>query len=137
MNDIKKHQHVSLDLSDIAAALRTARNERMPIDAPTKKWASLDAEGAFQVQKINSDFAVQNGDHLVGYKLGNISRVMQVAFGLDHPDYGFLHAKTIYYERLAYPPRPVHQATCGDEPAFVLKSALNGPNVTVAHVISI
>jgi 2-keto-4-pentenoate hydratase len=78
----------ALDLSDIAAALRTACDERKPIDAPTKKWTSLDAEGAFHVQEINSDFSIENGDRLVGYKLGNIARVMQVAFGLDHPDYG-------------------------------------------------
>ncbi|CAG8904945.1 unnamed protein product [Penicillium salamii] len=88
----------ALNLSDIAIALRTARDERKPMDAPTKTWTSLDAEGGFQIQKINSDFAINNGDRLVGYKLGNIAKVMQVAFGLDHPDYGFLHASTFSYE---------------------------------------
>lgn len=126
----------SFDLADIAAALRTARDDCKPIDAPTKKWTSLDAKSAFQVQKINSDFAVENGDRLVGYKLGNIARVMQVAFGLDHPDYGFLHAKTFHYEG-----SPIHlnrfiKPYVELEPAFVLKSSLKGPNVTVADVIS-
>ncbi|KAL6238582.1 hypothetical protein BDW75DRAFT_201038 [Aspergillus navahoensis] len=53
---------------------------------------------AFKVQQINSEHAIQNGDRLVGYKLGNIAKVMQAAFGLDHPDYGFLHASSFIYE---------------------------------------
>lgn len=125
-----------LNLRDVAAALRTARDEREPIDAPTKTWPSLDAEGAFEVQKINSDFAVSNGDRLVGYKLGNIAKVMQVAFGLDHPDYGFLHASTFSYEgtplRLDQFIKPYVEL----EPAFVLRTSLKGPNVTVADVIN-
>ncbi|CAG7954942.1 unnamed protein product [Penicillium olsonii] len=126
----------ALDLNKIATTLRTARDERKPIDAPTKTWASLDAEGGFQVQKLNSDFAVKNGDRLVGYKLGNIAKVMQVAFGLDHPDYGFLHASTFSYEG-----SPLHldqfiKPYVELEPAFVLRSPLKGPNVTVVDVIS-
>ncbi|KAJ6008307.1 hypothetical protein N7540_012283 [Penicillium herquei] len=126
----------TLEISEIATALRTARAERKPIDAPTKTWKSLDAESAFQVQKHNSEYAARHGDRIVGYKLGNIARVMQVAFGLDHPDYGFLLASTFYYEGT-----PLHldqfiKPYVELEPAFVLRSPLKGPNVTVADVIS-
>ncbi|KAL4891307.1 hypothetical protein BDV59DRAFT_183032 [Aspergillus ambiguus] len=126
----------ALDPSNIAAALRAARDERQPIDAPTKTWPALNAESAFEVQKLSSQFAVSNGDRLVGYKLGNIAKVMQVAFGLDRPDYGFLHASTFYYEGT-----PIHRDQFIKpyvelEPAFVLRSALKGPNVTIADVTS-
>jgi len=61
---------------------------------------------------------------------------MHVAFGLDHPDYGFLHAKTFHYEG-----SPIHlnqfiKPYVELEPVFVLKSPLKEPNVTVADVIS-
>ncbi|QHE67660.1 2-oxo-hepta-3-ene-1,7-dioic acid hydratase [Rhodococcus sp. WAY2] len=36
---------------------------------------------------INVDHAIAGGDRLVGYKLGNIAKVMQEAFGLGQPDY--------------------------------------------------
>ncbi|KAL4947637.1 hypothetical protein BDW69DRAFT_199498 [Aspergillus filifer] len=81
---------MTFDLSDVAAALCTARAEAKPIDAPTKTWPTLDPDGAFK-----------NGDRLVGYKLGNMAKVMQTAFGLAHPDYGFLHPSLFLYEGTA------------------------------------
>ncbi|KAJ5994394.1 hypothetical protein N7451_010118 [Penicillium sp. IBT 35674x] len=126
----------AFDLNDVAAALRTARAEGTPIDAPTKTWPSLDADGAFKVQQINSIHAVQNGDRLVGYKLGNIAKVMQAAFGLDHPDYGFLHASSFLYEGTSIARSKFIKPFVELEPAFVLKGPLKGPNCTVADVIS-
>lgn len=124
------------DLSDIAAALRTARADATPIEAPTKTWPSLDADGGFLVQQINSDHAVKSGDRLVGYKLGNIAKVMQAAFGLDHPDYGFLHASSFIYEGTTIRRDKFIKPFVELEPAFVLRSSLKGPNITVADVIN-
>lgn len=126
----------AFDLNDIAAALRTARDDRAPIDPPTKTWTSLDADGGFEVQRLNSIHAVKNGDRLVGYKLGNIAKVMQAAFGLDHPDYGFLHASTFFYEGTNISREQFIKPYVELEPAFVLRGPLRGPNVTVADVIN-
>ncbi|KAL4741938.1 hypothetical protein BDV11DRAFT_167626 [Aspergillus similis] len=49
------------DLNDVATALRTARAEGRPIDAPTKTWSSLNAHMAFKVQQISSEHAIQHG----------------------------------------------------------------------------
>lgn len=126
----------SASLREIADSLRTARLDRAPIDAPSKKYPNLDVKGAFEVQRITVKTGEENGDRLVGYKLGNIAKVMQDAFGLDHPDYGFLMASSFRYEgtklRLADFIKPFVEL----EPAFVLKGALKGPNCTVADVIS-
>ncbi|KAJ5288677.1 hypothetical protein N7478_001707 [Penicillium angulare] len=126
----------AFDLNDVAVALREARLQTTPIDPPTKSWPSLDADGGFKVQEINSIYAVKNGDRLVGYKLGNIAKVMQTAFGLDHPDYGFLHASSFEYEGTSIPLNKYIKPFVELEPAFVLKAPLKGPNVTVADVIS-
>lgn len=126
----------NFDLSDVAAALRSARADAQPIEPPTKTWPSLDADGGFKVQQINSEYAVKNGDRLVGYKLGNIAKVMQTAFGLDHPDYGFLHASSFIYEGTTISRNKFIKPFVELEPAFVLKSSLKGPNVTVADVIN-
>lgn len=126
----------NFDLSDVAAALRSARADAQPIEPPTKTWPSLDADGGFKVQQINSEYAVKNGDRLVGYKLGNIAKVMQTAFGLDHPDYGFLHASSFIYEGTTISRNKFIKPFVELEPAFVLKSSLKGPSVTVADVIN-
>ncbi|KAL4904849.1 hypothetical protein BDW74DRAFT_22521 [Aspergillus multicolor] len=126
----------AFDLNDVAVALRTARAEGKPIDAPTKTWPALDPDMAFKVQQINSEHAVKNGDRLVGYKLGNIAKVMQTAFGLDHPDYGFLHASSFIYEGTTISLDKFIKPFVELEPAFVLRAPLKGPNVTVADVIS-
>ncbi|KAL3448272.1 hypothetical protein BJX65DRAFT_295163 [Aspergillus insuetus] len=126
----------SINLEEIASTLRTARTEAKPIDAPTKTWPGLNADDAFKIQQINSTHAVKHGDRLVGYKLGNIAKVMQSAFGLDHPDYGFLHSSLFAYEGTSIRRDKFIKPFVELEVGFVLKAPLKGPNVTVADVIS-
>lgn len=127
---------LATELDQVASTLRSARLDGRPIAAPTTTWPALDADSAFEVQRINVDVAVQGGDRIVGYKLGNIAKVMQNAFGLDQPDYGFLLASTFAYEGTTLARENYIAPFVELEPAFVLKSALAGPNVTVADVIS-
>jgi 2-keto-4-pentenoate hydratase len=124
------------ELRDIAGALRTARANGEPIAAPTTTWPDLDADAAFEVQRINVEEAVAHGDRLVGYKLGNIAKVMQDAFGLDQPDYGFLLASTFAYEGTTLARERFIEPFVELEPAFVLRGHLRGPNITVADVIN-
>ncbi|KAI8294865.1 hypothetical protein K4K56_000612 [Colletotrichum sp. SAR 10_98] len=125
------------ELQQISEALRAARISREPIDPPAKTWGSLDPDSAFEVQRVTVKNAVSKyGDRLVGYKLGNIAKVMQDAFGLDQPDYGFLLASTFIYEGTTLPRKDYIKPFVELEPAFVLKGHLKGPNVTVADVIN-
>ncbi|GAA3547591.1 fumarylacetoacetate hydrolase family protein [Amycolatopsis ultiminotia] len=124
------------ELHDVATALRTARLDRVPIPAPTKTWPGLDADRAFQVQQINVDHAVAGGDRVVGYKLGNIAKAMQDAFGLDQPDYGYLLATTFACEGTTLDRGRFIEPFVELEPAFVLRAHLRGPHLTVADVIT-
>ncbi|KAE8160863.1 hypothetical protein BDV40DRAFT_301951 [Aspergillus tamarii] len=124
------------ELQEVSLALRTARASQTPIQPPSKTWPTLDAEDGFKIQQISTEHAVKNGDRLVGYKLGNIAKVMQDAFGLDHPDYGFLLASTFVYESTTIRLQDYIKPYVELEPAFVLRGPLKGPNVTVADVIN-
>jgi 2-keto-4-pentenoate hydratase len=121
---------------EIAAALRSARANGEPISPPTKTWPNLDVDAGFAVQQINVEEAVTTGDRLVGYKLGNIAKVMQAAFGLDQPDYGYLLASTFTYGAATVAREQFIEPFVELEPAFVLRSHLRGPNLTVADVIN-
>ena len=124
------------ELRDVAAALRTARADRKPIPPPSTTWPSLDADAGFEVQRLNVEAAVAGGDRMVGYKLGNIAKAMQDAFGLDQPDYGYLLASTFTYEGTTLALNNYIEPFVELEPAFILKSRLGGPNTTVADVIN-
>lgn len=125
----------TITLEDIASSLRAARRQGQPIEAPIETWPGLDPDGAFEVQKINVDHALADGDRLVGYKLGNIAKVMQDAFGLDQPDYGHLLASTFAYEGTALERDRFIAPYVELEPAFMLRKPLGGHNTTVADVI--
>lgn len=125
------------ELNEIAEALRNARISRTPISPPSKSYPSLDVKGAFEVQRITVQNAIsKDGDRLVGYKLGNIAKVMQDAFGLDQPDYGFLMSSLFILEGTKLQLNQFIKPYVELEPAFVLKGRLRGPNVTVADVIN-
>lgn len=125
------------DIHTISEALRKARLDCVPIDPPSKTWPDLSVDAAFEVQKTTVEIAVgHHGDRLVGYKLGNIAKVMQDAFGLDKPDYGFLLASTFAYEGTTLKLDKFIKPYVELEVAFVLKGPLKGPNITVADVIS-
>lgn len=123
-------------LNEIAELLHAARVSRRAVPAPTRTWPELDADRAFEVQRINVDKAVAEGDRVVGYKLGNIAKAMQDAFGLDQPDYGHLLASTFRYEGTPVDRDHYIEPFVELEPAFVLKGHLAGPNVTVVDVIN-
>ena len=61
---------------------------------------------------------------------------MQDAFGLDQPDYGHLLASIFAYEGTTLQRDEFIEPFVELEPAFVLRRALRGPNVTIADVIS-
>ncbi|KAL3958326.1 hypothetical protein ACCO45_006488 [Purpureocillium lilacinum] len=106
-----------------------------PSILPRKRTPLLTADGAFEVQKITAENAVNSGDRHVGYKLGNIAKVMQAAFGLDHPDYGFLLGSFFLHEGQKVSLSKFIKPYVELEPAFVLKGHLKGPNVTIADVV--
>ncbi|MFD7500107.1 2-keto-4-pentenoate hydratase [Streptomyces sp. NPDC059850] len=124
------------ELHDIATALRTARANAKPVTAPTTTWPTLDADSAFAVQRITMEAAIADGDRLVGYKLGNIAKVMQDAFGLDQPDYGYLLGSTFACEGIPQERQRYIEPFVELEPAFILGRPLSGPHVTVADVIN-
>ena len=126
----------AIALEDIAGTLRTARHNGKPIAAPTQTWPRLDPDTAFEVQKLNVSHAIANGDRLVGYKLGNIAKVMQDAFGLNQPDYGHLLASSFAYEGTTLSRESFIEPFVELEPAFILGKPLGGKNTTVADVIN-
>ncbi|GAA0671793.1 fumarylacetoacetate hydrolase family protein [Streptomyces thermocarboxydovorans] len=122
-------------LVDIADAIDAARCGVHSIAPLTDTFPELPLADAVAVQKHNVQRRIAEGDRLVGYKLGNIAKVMQQAFGVDQPDYGHLLAGDFHLENLPVRLDQFIEPYAEVEPAFLLGRRLQGPNVTVADVI--
>ena len=91
---------------------------------------------AYRIQQANVERRLKRGEHVVGHKIGLTARAMQEMFGVNEPDYGHLLDTMLHDERV-----PLDLGTLIDpqieiEPAFVLGSKLQGPNVGVADVLA-
>ena len=127
----------SADLIDrCAAVLDGAESSRRPIEPLTNRFPGLTVPEAYRIQQANVERRLKRGEHVVGHKIGLTARAMQEMFGVNEPDYGHLLDTMLHDERV-----PLDLGTLIDpqieiEPAFVLGSKLQGPNVGVADVLA-
>lgn len=125
------------DLIDrCAAVLDGAESSRQPIEPLTNRFPGLTVPEAYRIQQANVERRLKRGEHVVGHKIGLTARAMQELFGVSEPDYGHLLDTMLHDERV-----PLDLGTLIDpqieiEPAFVLGSKLQGPNVGVAEVLA-
>ncbi|MCV7420629.1 fumarylacetoacetate hydrolase family protein [Mycobacterium yunnanensis] len=120
-------------LAAAAADLWAAHRDRTPIPPLTQRYPSLDVAGAYAVQQVNLRRRLAAGATVVGRKIGLTSAPMQALLGVDEPDYGYvldgmvITGDTIDAAQFCSP-------RVEPEVAFLLRSTLRGPDVTVADV---
>ncbi len=73
-----------------ADLLRSAEQDRRPIDPLTQLFDDLDVVAAYEIQLRNIARQVEAGATIRGHKVGLSSPVMQQMMGVDEPDYGHL-----------------------------------------------
>lgn len=116
-----------------AADLWAAQRDRVPIPQLTQRYPGLDVASAYAVQQVNLRRRLAAGADLVGRKIGLTSTPMQLLLGVNEPDYGFIVDDMVIggstvARGLFCAPR------VEPEVAFMLRSSLRGPGVTVADV---
>lgn len=122
-------------ITTFANELLQAEKERKGITPLTETDSSLTVKRAYEVQLEIINQKLQQGQKIVGKKIGLTSIAMQELLGVDEPDYGHLlnemaveNEGDINYER-------VMQPKVEAEVAFILKKDLVGPNVTEKDVL--
>lgn len=106
--------------------------------APTisTRYSEFTIEDAYKVQLRLMERKIELGDKVVGKKAGLTSKVMQLKFGVNEPDFGFITDKMIVQEG-----EPIDLSELGSpsfegaEIAFLLKDDLKGPGVNIASVL--
>ncbi len=119
------------DVTGKARALYEARRTRQPIEPFTDADPDLGMADGYAVQQQLTGMLLADGDSVVGYKVGLTSKPMQKMIGVDQPDSGPVLASTVYADGDAVPVSAFIQPKLEAEIAFVLRSPLAGPGVSV------
>lgn len=123
-----------MDHQKFADRLWEAEQQRVQIDRLTDECPEMTVADAYRVQLLNVKRRLENGEKLIGMKIGLTGAAMQKILNVDVPDYGHL-----FDTMLINAGQPCHvgeliQPRAEGEISFCLSKALKGPGVTVADV---
>ncbi len=117
----------------IAMALAEAEATGLSIN-PIRDYLA-DAEAAYAVQEINTVRRLNEGQRLIGRKIGLTNPVVQKQLGVDQPDYGALFANMDMPHGSIIPWNEGAQYKVEAELAFILNKDLPNEDCTVAEVM--
>jgi len=119
-------------IDEAVRALAGAARTRVAIEPLSSRANGLTAVDAYQIQLGVQATRLAEGRTVRGYKVGLTSGVMQRQLGVSQPDYGYLLDDMFYAEFESIPTIRFLQPRIEPEIAFVLRTALAGPGLTVA-----
>lgn len=119
----------------IAEQLLEAYETKQPIQPLTTTVPHITIDEAYQVQLLQIEKRVQQGDVIVGKKIGLTSKAMQNMFNVTEPDYGHILASMVLLDGDEVNINTLLQPKIEFEIAFVLKEDVQGPGVTVQQII--
>jgi 2-keto-4-pentenoate hydratase len=122
-------------VEEAARLLSQARATGLPIAPLTLSHPELTTGDAYGVQLAVQAVRLDEGRAVRGYKVGLTSQAMQRQMGVAEPDYGYLLDDMLHsdYDRLDI--GAFLQPRVEPEIAFVLRSPLSGPGVTVVDAV--
>lgn len=122
-------------LQGISEELYGALRNAEPVAPLTERHPELSIEDAYSIQQRLLALRLQDGERIVGKKIGVTSQAVMNLLGVDQPDFGILTDAMAYNSGAAIPIASLIQPKAEGELAFVLKQDLVGPGVTVADVL--
>jgi 2-oxopent-4-enoate/cis-2-oxohex-4-enoate hydratase len=116
--------------------LYTALRERSVVEPLTNRHADITIDDAYHVQQRMITRRQQDGERIVGKKIGVTSRAVMNMLGVYRPDFGYLLDAMIVNEGEAIDSSTLIQPKAEGEIAFLLKRDLMGPGIGNAEVLA-
>lgn len=107
-------------LSEAATALREAARTREFIAPLRTTYPQIDIDCAYEIQRLNAEHRLSEGNRLVGCKIGLTAVTVQRQLGVDQPDYGMLFDDMSYGDGEVIPAQILTQPRIEAEVAFVI-----------------
>lgn len=123
-------------IQTLGDALYAALRERKTIDPLSSAHPDMTVEDAYRIQQRMVDLRLQNGETVVGKKIGVTAQAVMNMLGVYQPDFGYLLSGMVYGEGDTVALSSLIQPKAEGEIAFVLKRDLEGPGVTNADVLA-
>jgi 2-oxo-hept-3-ene-1,7-dioate hydratase len=123
-------------IETLAQRLDDAERSKSQVRMFSLEHPGLTIEDAYAVQRAWTKLQVARGRIIRGHKIGLTSKAMQSAVGISEPDYGVLFEDMFCADASEIPFDRFHSPRIEVELAFVLKTALRGPNCTIFQVLN-
>ena len=124
-------------VNDIASELFLALRNQETILPLTNRYPEMDINDAYQISRKFLSLREDEGEKIVGKKIGVTSPVVQEMLGVKQPDFGFLTDVMQVKNKSNFSINDfLIQPRAEAEIAFILKDDLNGPGITRDDVIS-
>lgn len=108
---------------EIADKLYLADKNYEPIEQITNTYKNLTLDDAYEIQLINVEKKLKEGNVITGKKIGLTSKAMQESLGVDTPDFGILYDSMEIKDNLVRK-KDILQPRVEGELAFILKEDL-------------
>jgi len=117
--------------------LYQALRERQMVEPLTDREPDMAIEDAYHVSLRLLDRRLEDGEKIIGKKIGVTSKAVQNMLNVHQPDFGYLTDHMVYGNGEEIPvSEEMIQPRAEGEIAFILKKDLEGPGVTSADVIA-
>jgi 2-keto-4-pentenoate hydratase len=126
---------VTNKVKQYAAQLAEAEATKVGTAPLTSLDSELTVKEAYSIQLENINKKLEQGQKIVGKKIGLTSKAMQNLLGVGEPDYGHLLDSMVVENGGRISIEDVLQPKVEAEIAFILKKELRGPNVTTLDVL--
>jgi 2-oxo-hept-3-ene-1,7-dioate hydratase len=120
----------------LAGRLDEAERNKTMIRAFSQSHPGLGIEDAYAIQRAWTKLQLARGRVVKGHKIGLTSKAMQNAVGIAEPDYGVLFDDMFYADAGPIPFDRFVAPRIEVELAFVLKTALKGPDCSIFDVLN-
>jgi 2-oxopent-4-enoate/cis-2-oxohex-4-enoate hydratase len=135
---VEEHHTVNSNSFDIVALgdeLFNALRSGEAVAPLTERFPQLDIDDAYAIQQCLIARRLEQGERIVGKKIGVTSQAVMDMLKVDQPAFGQLTDRMIVDQGASVPMASLIQPKAEGEIAFVLKHDLAGPGVTVADVL--
>lgn len=122
-------------IAQAATDLVEAESLRRQIGLLSLRHPGITLDDAYAIQSAHMAQKLLQGRHIIGWKIGLTSKVMQEALGIDTPDSGVIYDDMDFADGAAVPAGRFIQPRIETEIAFVMKAPLEG-NVTREDVLA-
>lgn len=120
----------------LALELHEAEQNRKQLRHFSQRFPQMTIEDGYAVSRAWSRIKQEEGQRIVGHKIGLTSRAMQVSSQITEPDFGTLFEEMVYESGQAIRAERFIRPRVEVELAFLLKAPLEGAHVTINDVLN-